>query len=104
MRYLLILQALLNGAIAAGDGPYNYKYNGADWPDFSSDCGKENQSPIDLRTDWAVESADDDDFNKLYTDQQSYPSDKKLIKAGWTGDTNKVELTNPGNTTQTFVS
>jgi len=54
-----------------------------------------------LRTDWDVIPADDDNFNKLYTDQENR---FKTIKVGWTGDTNKVELTNVGNTTQTFSS
>jgi hypothetical protein len=33
---------------AAGDATYNYETNGADWPDFSPDCGNSNQSPINL--------------------------------------------------------
>jgi hypothetical protein len=39
---VMILQALLYGANAAGGGPYDYKSNGADWPSFSPDCGKTN--------------------------------------------------------------
>ena len=27
---------------------WNYQTNGADWPDFSPDCGNSNQSPINL--------------------------------------------------------
>ena len=43
--------------------------NGEDWPKLSPDCGKENQSPIDLRTDFDVveDGVKADNFNKLYT-------------------------------------
>ena len=80
---------------------YDYKTNGNDWPSISSDCAKENQSPIDLRTDWDVVNADEDSFNKLYTDQESSAKD---IKVGWTGDTIKVAVDKAGNSTQTFYS
>jgi hypothetical protein len=37
---------------AGGKKPYDYLFNGADWPlDKDGDCWKTNQSPIDLRTD-----------------------------------------------------
>lgn len=41
---------------------YDYKENGADWPLKYPECGKKNQSPIDLKTDWYVISADKDNF------------------------------------------
>ena len=54
------------GVNAAG-GNYNYKTNGADWPNIDPACGATNQSPINLRTDWDTIDAEEDGFNKVYT-------------------------------------
>jgi len=62
-----ILGLFVSGSMAAG---WDYKKNGADWPDYDAACAATNQSPIDLRTDWEVEDAKDDAFNKLYTNQK----------------------------------
>ena len=56
---------LVATAYAAG-GNYDYKKHGADWPNAFPDCGKAQQSPIDLKSSWGLESAMDDGFNKLY--------------------------------------
>ena len=66
MKIAFVLSLLSSSANAAG-GNYDFKKNGADWKDSYPDCGKPMQSPIDLKTSWAVESAKDDGFNKIYT-------------------------------------
>jgi len=40
---------MLSDVNAAG-GVYDYKQNGADWPGDYSDCGLQNQSPINLNS------------------------------------------------------
>lgn len=51
---------------------YDYLFNGADWAfDGDSECGKTNQSPIDLRTDLHSEpfqKGDGSEFNGTYND------------------------------------
>lgn len=51
-----------------------------------------------MSTSWDEESADDDGFNKLYTNQ------KTDIPIKWVGDTSKVEVNKAGQNLQTFHS
>ena len=57
---------------------WNYKQNGADWPDLDTgsevnECGWTNNSPIDLPWEMDQEpyAANKDMFKKWYTNQES---------------------------------
>ena len=55
---------------AAGDGPFNYVQNGADWKNLYPKCGASNQSPIDLKTNanaYKRYDATEDLFTKTYS-------------------------------------
>jgi carbonic anhydrase len=57
---------------SANAASWDYKTNGADWPNLTgvdgNNCGGTNQSPIDLKTDgWPTYDAKDDNFQKMYT-------------------------------------
>ena len=95
MKNTLLLLSTLTTVEAA---TWDYKKNGADWATASPDRGLEQQSPIDLRTDWDTEMAKDDKFNKVYTNQ------KGSVKVNWNGHTSQVDLTNVGQTLQSFSS
>lgn len=70
---------------------WNYKKNGADWSKKYPTCGETNQSPIDLLTDgWPTIEYDDDDFNKIYSNQY------KEITVAWNGHTSQVALDKKG--------
>ena len=108
MMFKSLAIALLMGELnAAGGGGYNYVKNGLDWPDYKdpdgalNECGKRNQSPIDLPSrvshDKIIPSGDDK-FQKLYTNQVGD------IEVGWTGDTTKVAVNKDGQKLQTFQS
>ena len=102
MKYAGIASALVGSLNAAGGGGYDYLQNGADWPSISSECGLTNQSPIDLKTDnsgYDVHSFMDDDFNKVYTNQNTD------IQIEWKGGhTTQVAVNKPGQDHQTFNS
>jgi hypothetical protein len=74
MKSFLKTLLLVGSTNAAG---YDYKTNGADWPDLTgidgNICGgakATNQSPIDLKTKgWTMKHSDFDNFNKIYTNQ-----------------------------------
>ena len=75
----------LYGVSAAGAGPFDYKLNGADWKNAYPDCGKTNQSPINLSSSdsapykkWA---SSEDKFVKEYNNQY------EEVKVLWTGGT-----------------
>lgn len=55
------------GSVFAAAGAWDYKKNGADWPDLKSkhECNGGNQSPIDL-TKSATHIEQDYDLNKMY--------------------------------------
>lgn len=95
------------GANAAGADTFDFfDNNGADWPNKWPDCGKSNQSPIDLRTDWEVVKAKEDSFYKMYTNQET-ANINTPIKIEWTankGDTLKIPVDKKDNATQTFSS
>lgn len=98
----MALSALMFGSAQAAGGSYDYIKNGADWPESSPDCGLTNQSPIDLSTDsnaYPTYSADEDDFNKVYTNQ------KVSIPIVWTGGAvTQVAVNKAGQDHQTFNS
>jgi carbonic anhydrase len=63
---------LASSASAAG-GQYDYKKQGADWPDLkdvgNNECGGTNQSPIDLPLSMSPDktiSWEEDHFSKIY--------------------------------------
>ena len=75
----------LIGLSLQGWGKWNYDKNGADWSMFDPKCGKENQSPIDLKSSGPLKmNIEDDDFNKIYYDQKSN------ITINWNGHTSEV--------------
>lgn len=91
----------LVGATSAAT--WDYKKNGSDWPDLTvaeNECGTgTNQSPIDLKTSgWTQTHSNFDNFNKIYTDQDVE------VEIKWNGHTSQVELTKPGQSTQTIHS
>ena len=81
---------------------WDYKQNGADWPDLEVEgnkCGMKNQSPIDLRRrGWPVVDAADDNFNKFYTNQ------KGDIPVVWNGHTSQTAVNKEGQDLQKFTS
>ena len=61
-------------------------------------CGDDhNQSPIDLPKSGTMYDADDDNFQKIY-------SDIKNVQVKWVGDTSKIDTTGGGSLTQKFES
>jgi hypothetical protein len=63
-----IIKALVFAGVANlvdAASTWDYKTNGADWPKLTvpdNECGKNNQSPIDLKNDWTVVHPKTDDF------------------------------------------
>lgn len=80
--------ALSLAAVNAAGGEFNYKYNGADWPELEgTECGGTNQSPIDLKTkknylfDYPCYNANTDDkHKKVYSNQDN-------VQVNWKGHT-----------------
>jgi hypothetical protein len=64
---------------AAEGAVFDYRLNGADWKNNYPDCGKTNQSPIDLSTkadSYKTYPSVDDQFTKVYNNQ--YEDVKKI--------------------------
>lgn len=73
---------------ASGAGAFDYKQNGADWPNDFADCGLQNQSPINLNSAYDAYSRYDkteDMYTKVYSNQ-------KDEEVAWVGDTSKITL------------
>ena len=84
MNTLRNISALALGAVsAAGDGVvFDYRLNGADWKNAYPDCGKTNQSPINLSTkadSYKRYASVEDAFVKNYSNQY------EDVKVTWTG-------------------
>lgn len=92
--------ALSLGVAYGAEAAYNYKTNGADWPDLTMDgnmCGDpSNQSPINLVSEgsddfsYKVYDAEKDAFTKSYSNQ----ADRNPV---FNGHTNQVNLNLEGD-------
>ena len=80
----------LYGVSASGDAKFNYRLNGSDWKNAFPDCGKTNQSPINLSTSndagYKKYASVEDAFVKDYSNQY------EDVKIGWVGNTVKIAL------------
>jgi len=76
---------IMFGVSAAGDAKFDYRLNGADWKNSFPDCGKTNQSPINLSTStdagYKMYSSSEDAFVKEYNNQY------EDVKIEWMGNT-----------------
>jgi len=85
LRNVGIAGILSLSAVTAAEGAtFDYRVNGADWKNAYPDCGKTNQSPIDLSTKadaYKTYSSVEDQFVKTYSNQYE---DVGVI---WTGGT-----------------
>ena len=81
------------GIAAAAEGAeWDYKTNGADWPSLSPDCGKTNQSPIDLPDPWTNKNFDIPMYeNAEFNFKRSY-SNVENVQVNWNGHTVQTNL------------
>ena len=93
MKAYISFASLASIVSAAGDGGYDYKQNGLDWPTAFPDCGLTNQSPINLNSAYDAYTRYDkseDLYTKVYSNQ-------KDEEVAWVGDTTKVTLNDGPN-------
>jgi hypothetical protein len=98
MKQLSLATLLLLSEVSASGVEFDYITNGADWPEDYPDCGRTNQSPIDLisaQDTYKTYAASEDKFTKTYANQEN-------VAVAWVGDTSKVTL--DADTTNFFTS